>query len=54
MMRLAALGDNLREALIVSQVKIVHDPAALQPTIELEPASGEKCAPLLESVTDEQ
>ncbi len=39
-----ALGDNLREALIVSQVRsleLAHDG---NPAATVEPASGEKCA----------
>lgn len=41
---LQALGDNLREALIVSQIEIVHDQAVEETSIELTSAQGEKCA----------
>jgi isoleucyl-tRNA synthetase len=42
--RLAALGDNLREALVVSQLELreSHDPNG-EVTLELVPAEGEKC-----------
>ena len=38
------LGDNLREALIVSQIEIIHDQSVEETSIALEPAAGEKCA----------
>jgi len=44
---LRALGDNLREALVVSSVTLMVDPsleAEAEPRIELLPAVGEKCS----------
>jgi isoleucyl-tRNA synthetase len=41
---LRALGDNLREALIVSQLDLVYDEAVEEATFELTKAQGEKCA----------
>lgn len=41
---LKALGDNLREALIVSQLELIHDPKSDETIVELESATGEKCA----------
>jgi isoleucyl-tRNA synthetase len=41
---LRALGDNLREALVVSQATLEVDPAAQHAHLVLKPASGEKCA----------
>jgi isoleucyl-tRNA synthetase len=40
---LAELGDNLREALVVSALTLRADPAATALAIELAPATGEKC-----------
>jgi isoleucyl-tRNA synthetase len=42
--RFAALGDNLREALIVSAVRVEVAPDVVEPEIVLAPADGEKCA----------
>jgi isoleucyl-tRNA synthetase len=41
---LRALGDNLREALIVSAARVEVDEAAMEPEVVLSPADGEKCA----------
>ncbi len=41
---LAALGDTLREALIVSEVRMHRDPAAQSPRLTISSASGAKCA----------
>jgi isoleucyl-tRNA synthetase len=41
---LNALGDNLREALIVSEAHVIIDDDVLEPRVELSPATGEKCA----------
>ena len=41
---LNALGDNLREALIVSDAHVAVDDEVLEPRVELSPATGEKCA----------
>ncbi|MGC8484505.1 MAG: isoleucine--tRNA ligase [Candidatus Baltobacteraceae bacterium] len=41
---LAALGDTLREALIVSEVRMHRDPAAQSPRLTISRASGAKCA----------
>jgi isoleucyl-tRNA synthetase len=41
--RLAELGDNLREALVVSALTLRADPAAPALSVELTPAIGEKC-----------
>ncbi len=41
---LHALGDNLREALIVSQLELIHDAAIEETSLTLEPAQGQKCA----------
>lgn len=38
------LGDNLREALVVSALTLREDPAAAGARVELAPADGEKCA----------
>ena len=40
---LAALGDNLREALVVSHVELIEADLA-EPEVELAPADGSKCA----------
>ncbi|MBV9102021.1 MAG: class I tRNA ligase family protein, partial [Candidatus Eremiobacteraeota bacterium] len=42
--RLTALGDNLREALIVSALDVTADEACQEPELTLSAASGEKCA----------
>jgi isoleucyl-tRNA synthetase len=42
--RLAALGDNLREALIVSAARIEESADLDEPQVVLSPAEGEKCA----------
>jgi isoleucyl-tRNA synthetase len=45
--RLRALGDNLREALVVSHLRLEVDPALLddaEPVLALSAASGEKCS----------
>jgi isoleucyl-tRNA synthetase len=42
--RLRELGDNLREALVVSALTLREDPSAPAPRVELAPAEGEKCA----------
>jgi isoleucyl-tRNA synthetase len=42
--RLAGLGDNLREALVVSALALREDPSAGAARVELAPAEGEKCA----------
>ncbi|MBV8601248.1 MAG: isoleucine--tRNA ligase [Candidatus Eremiobacteraeota bacterium] len=42
--RFAALGDNLREALIVSQVASLERSSNADTELVLEPAQGEKCA----------
>jgi isoleucyl-tRNA synthetase len=43
--RFSALGDNLREALVLSQVELVkhEDPAIEEVRFEIRPAHGEKC-----------
>jgi isoleucyl-tRNA synthetase len=41
---LRALGDNLREALIVSAVEVAVDDELLEPQVLLSPADGQKCA----------
>jgi isoleucyl-tRNA synthetase len=41
---LRALGDNLREALIVSAAEVEVDDELLEPRVVLSPARGEKCA----------
>ncbi len=41
--RLAGLGDNLREALVVSALALREDSSATAPRVELAPAEGEKC-----------
>jgi isoleucyl-tRNA synthetase len=41
--RLRALGDNLREALVVSALTLHEDEKTEQPRVELVPAEGEKC-----------
>jgi isoleucyl-tRNA synthetase len=43
---LAALGDNLREALVVSQLELVRhaDESIEEVRFQIEPALGEKCA----------
>jgi isoleucyl-tRNA synthetase len=42
--QLHSLGDNLREALVVSGLKLHLDPAADEPQVTLSPAQGEKCS----------
>ncbi|MEO9097652.1 MAG: isoleucine--tRNA ligase [Candidatus Baltobacteraceae bacterium] len=42
--RLRALGDNLREALIVSQLTIAADEDAADPRVTVSSAAGEKCS----------
>jgi len=44
--KLASLGDNLREALVVSALELHADPAMAndQPRVELRAADGHKCA----------
>ncbi len=42
--RLRELGDNLREALVVSALELSVDPDRAEAHVELRPASGDKCA----------
>ena len=41
---LVALGDGLREALVVSSLRLERDEATEAPIVELRAAEGEKCA----------
>jgi isoleucyl-tRNA synthetase len=42
--QLRSLGDNLREALVVSALTLSENPTSAEPRITLSPAEGKKCA----------